>query len=295
MSAKLMLIHCQSPLHAGTGQGVGAVDLPIARESSTGLPYLPGSSIKGSLRDKARYAIEDGKNIISLFGPEHGDAPDHAGALSFGDAQLVCLPVRSVFGTFAQVTSPLLLQRLFRDAREAGLTPPAELKDLLVDDYGKIKVSKKGSLLHNSAAERVYLEDLDLEVSASASVQSVGKWLGELLFGDDPGSQDLVAGRLAVVHDDVLAFLSRHAIDIVTRASINSETKTVKSGQLWTEENLPSESILASLVADIPVLAKRVKGGVFEHLEIITKGSTQFGGHATIGRGRARVVLQGGK
>jgi CRISPR-associated protein Cmr4 len=294
MSAKLMLIHCQSPLHAGTGQGVGAVDLPIARESSTGLPYLPGSSIKGSLRDKASHAVESDTRI-KLFGPEHGDASAHAGALSFGDAQLVSLPVRSVFGTFAQITSPLLLQRLFRDAREAGLTPPVELKDLLVNDYGKIKVSKKGSLLSNEATERVYLEDLDLKVSASASVQTLAKWLGKLLFSDDPGSQDMMVGRLAVVHDDVLAFLSRHAIDIVTRASIDAKTKTVKPGQLWTEENLPSESILASLVADIPVLAKRIEGGAFEQLEKITQGSTQFGGHATIGRGRARVVLQGGK
>lgn len=292
MSAKLMLIHCQSPLHAGTGQGVGAVDLPIARESSTGLPYLPGSSIKGSLRDKARNVIAD--KVVDLFGPETANASDHAGALSFGDAQLVCLPIRSVFGTFAQVTSPLLLQRLFGDAREAGLKPPAQVKDFLVGDYGQIKVSKAGSWLHNKAADRVYLEDLDLKVDPSAKVQKLGEWLGELLFGNDEGSRDMMVGRIAVVHDDILAFLSRHAIDIVTRASIDPEKKTVKRGQLWTEENLPSESVLASLVADIPVLAKKVQGGAFEALEEVVKGSTQFGGHATIGRGRSRVVLRGG-
>ena len=56
MSSKLMLIHCLSPLHAGIGQGVDVVELAIARERATGLPYLPGASIKGSLRDRAKQA-----------------------------------------------------------------------------------------------------------------------------------------------------------------------------------------------------------------------------------------------
>ena len=35
MDAKLLFVHALSPLHAGTGQGVGVVDLPIAREKAT--------------------------------------------------------------------------------------------------------------------------------------------------------------------------------------------------------------------------------------------------------------------
>ena len=46
----LSFVHALSPLHAGTGQGAGIIDLPIAREKATGLPYLPGSSLKGTLR-----------------------------------------------------------------------------------------------------------------------------------------------------------------------------------------------------------------------------------------------------
>ena len=41
----LLFLHALSPLHAGTGQGIGAIDLPIAREKATGIPYLPGSSL----------------------------------------------------------------------------------------------------------------------------------------------------------------------------------------------------------------------------------------------------------
>ncbi|WP_298819062.1 RAMP superfamily CRISPR-associated protein [Chloroflexus sp.] len=49
----LYFLHALSPLHAGTGQGSGVIDLPIAREKATGIPYLPGSSVKGVLRDKS--------------------------------------------------------------------------------------------------------------------------------------------------------------------------------------------------------------------------------------------------
>ena len=45
--ARLLFIQALSPLHAGTGQSIGAIDLAIARDRATGFPYLPGSSLKG--------------------------------------------------------------------------------------------------------------------------------------------------------------------------------------------------------------------------------------------------------
>ena len=47
MEAKLLLVETLSPLHAGTGQGIGVIDQPIAREKATGIPFVPGSSLKG--------------------------------------------------------------------------------------------------------------------------------------------------------------------------------------------------------------------------------------------------------
>jgi CRISPR-associated protein Cmr4 len=54
MERRPYLLHALSPLHAGTGQAVDIVDLPIARMESTRIPLVPGSSIKGVLRDAAR-------------------------------------------------------------------------------------------------------------------------------------------------------------------------------------------------------------------------------------------------
>ena len=75
----LVFLHALSPLHAGTGQGIGAIDLPIAREKATGIPYLPGSSLKGVLRDRA--ASWDPDTRFAVFGPDTESASEHAGAV----------------------------------------------------------------------------------------------------------------------------------------------------------------------------------------------------------------------
>lgn len=128
MKSKLTFIHALSPLHAGTGQGVGVIDLPIAREKATNIPYLPGSSVKGSVRDEfnpnANDDVATKKQKVDLqnqiFGPEDAS---YAGAIQFTDQTLLCLPVRSLAGTFAYVTSPYILKRLKRDANLTFTVP----------------------------------------------------------------------------------------------------------------------------------------------------------------------------
>ena len=44
-------IHVITPLHAGTGQELGIVDLPIQRERHTGFPKIEASGLKGSIRE----------------------------------------------------------------------------------------------------------------------------------------------------------------------------------------------------------------------------------------------------
>jgi CRISPR-associated protein Cmr4 len=165
MKTDLLFVHTLSPLHAGTGQGVDVIDLPIAREKATGIPYLPGSSVKGVLRD----ACTDLHTQKIVFGPENinnaGSA--YAGAAHFSDARLVLMPVRSVAGTFAYVTSPYLLGRLTRDAVDAGLNPTNP----------EISLTKTQCLVHNNTSlkitvangQKVVLEDLDLAPQANAA------------------------------------------------------------------------------------------------------------------------------
>ena len=111
---QLVFYSCLSPVHMGAGSAVGAIDNPIQREVHTQHPLIAGSSLKGAARQHfTRNWAEQGDLVNRVFGPDR-DASDHAGAIAFGDAQLVVFPVRSLRNTYVYATCPTALARLKR-------------------------------------------------------------------------------------------------------------------------------------------------------------------------------------
>ena len=99
---------------SGTNQTASLIDLPIAREAGTDYPYIPGSGMKGALRDTARLRYEpdvreeqfekDHKLVRTMFGAEAGTGA--AGQLLVSDARLAFLPLRSLDRAFVWATCP---------------------------------------------------------------------------------------------------------------------------------------------------------------------------------------------
>ena len=283
MDAKaLLFIHALSPLHAGTGQGVGGIDLPIAREKATGIPYLPGSSLKGVLRDRARGRM-DQETLFAVFGPETDSAAEHAAAVQVGDAKLLLLPVRSLYGVFAYATSPYLLERFLREAALVGLSSPSGVQPPGQEEA----LVAPGSRLRGEG--KVFLEDLDLTAREESGLGAWEDWLGEK-------TQAPVKGRLVLLHDDLMAFLLETATEVVARIRLDDETKTVAKGALWYEENLPAESLLYALVRAERSFRKGKELSAEAILSLfrgLLEGTLQLGGKATVGRGLCRVKVGG--
>jgi CRISPR-associated protein Cmr4 len=300
MLTRLVLVHALSPLHAGTGQSVGAIDLPIARERPTGIPLVPGSSIKGALR--ARSADTDLRTAV--FGPETTNSSEHAGAVQFSDAHLVALPVRSVAGTFAWTTSPYLLRRFARDAREAGVELPAPPVPAKLEDC---IVLATALTLTSGERRRVVLEDLDFAVAVESGethpLAVIAARVGEALFPSGTPDADswrtVFRERLCLVHDDVMSHLLETATEVDARIRLSEETKTVAKGALWYEESLPAESLLAGIAAAAPLRPgngrpERTAAALLDHVASLTTGLVQLGGKANTGRGSCLVRLAGG-
>ena len=232
MNAQLTFVHALSPLHAGTGQGVGVIDLPIAREKATGLPFLPGSSLKGSLRSRCK-----GEDCIKIFGSETTDTTsddNKASAAQFSDQRLLLLPIRSLAGTFAWVTSPYILRRFIRDLQDIQIDPPAPVAFELPNDTPRDQatthchVSNQNSkiVLTNS---QVYLEDLDLTAHPDQSATDWGQWIGQQVFPDDKAWQNMLTERICIVHDDIFTFLLDTATEITARIKMQEDSKTVQT------------------------------------------------------------------
>lgn len=286
-NARLYFVHALSPLHPGTGQGVGVIDLPIAREKATGIPYLPGSSVKGVLRDAMQNGGRNGA-VKSLFGPDTGNAAEHAGAAQFADARLLLLPIRSLRGTFAWVTSPYLLRRLIRDAAETGLQPPgappapAQRQQALIS----------GEAIVYSGRNLVILEDLDLGAERRNDVTSWAEWIGKYAFRD-ADEQAMLKERLCVIHDNVLNFLLTTATEVVARIRLQEDSKTVAEGALWYEESLPAETLLYGVIFAQTIGQYRAQQA-FVDLAGFNGKVFQFGGKATVGRGVCQFQIAGG-
>ena len=264
---RLILLHTLTPLHVGTGQAVGNVDLPIAREKATGFPIVPASALKGVLRDN----FSNQSWATQAF----GDA-DRAGAWVFTDLRILCLPVRSFFGVFAYTTCPLILERLRRHAAAFGIRG---FENLSVAVNGTQIALTRDSALQKDG--KVYLEDLDLAVKTGQQVDTVAQAIADKLLPE--GERSHFMARFAVVNNDVFTFLSETATEVVARVRLEDATKTVASGGLWYEEAVPAESVFYGFVGAAsaePSLAS---------LQI--DAPLQIGGDATIGRGLCKVVI----
>jgi len=307
MNARLLFTHVLSPLHAGTGQGVGVIDLPIAREKATGIPYLPGSSLKGTLRDNA-LKVESKDKCYKVFGPPNDKAEEYAGAAQFADQRLLLLPVRSLAGTFAWVTSPYLLKRFLRDASDTGVANISNLAQLTVDGEKclganpyKIKDQQVTCRLKLKVGgtDKVVLEDLDLTLIEEPQVSKWAELIGTLIFPEDVDWQKMLGERICVVPDDVLSFLLDTATEITARINLMEDYKTVRKGGLWYEEALPTETILYGFVLATLIGHHKNNGmneaAIFDVVEKSIESVVQLGGKATVGRGLCRLSFQGAK
>ena len=172
MQTRIFHLQNLSALHVGTGQGVGVVDLPIARAKATNLPIVAGSALKGVLRDelKEQKNLED-KDIKTLFGPDNQQDIAHAGAIAFGDANLLILPIRSFAGTVAFATCPFILRQYKRDLGLALTVPNlTENKAVIANDSALLIDNKIG------------LEDLDIVAKNDSDAQSWATKIAEQLY-----------------------------------------------------------------------------------------------------------------
>lgn len=290
MHSQIYYLHALSTLHAGTGQGGGVIDLPIAREKSTHLPIVPSSSVKGVLREECQGCSDH----RALFGPDAENASDHAGALALGDARLLCLPVRSLSGTFAWIACPLVLQRYRRDlaaVRPHRQTLNIQTLDIPSPAEADIRLCQDSLLKLN--ANKVFLEDLELNAREDKAAQAWGEFIGQAAFAkpEDAEWKTLFLQRFGVVSDAVFDFLVETATEIVERIKLKPQTRTVEKGGLWIEENLPAETLLWGVIACDRSRHGEAKTGAELLKSLPAESRLQIGGKASVGRGQARWIL----
>ena len=287
MQTRIFHLQNLSALHVGTGQGVGVVDLPIARAKATNLPIVAGSALKGVLRDEFKEQKNlDDKDIKTLFGPDNQQDIAHAGAIAFGDANLLILPIRSFAGTVAYATCPFILRQYKRDlGLELKVPNLTENKAFITNDSVLLIDNKIG------------LEDLDIIATSDGDVEGCANKIAEQLYPDNTLDyqewRKEFTKRFVVLPDSIFSFLADTATEIRTRIRIDRATRVVKDGHLWTEENLPADSVLWGVIGISQSRDKNNEKTAEQLADLLPKEeiSLQLGGKHTVGRGLCRLLI----
>lgn len=337
--AKPLFLVCETPLHAGSGDSLGIVDLPIQRERHTSFPKIEGSSLKGALReavetkvlnafkaDKSnKSAVKNNlKTINRVFGHDDGalrffdkeemknlfdtkdnegkvvkGKTDFAGAIGFTDARLLLFPVKSMRGVFAWVTSYKVLSQFLSDMQQSfndfditNLNLLKEQKTFAFSPDNQLVVKDGKIVLEEYTFE--LKEGLELngtvEIVEESTKTNLPDWLASKLFKNQNSywankmKQDII-----VLPDDDFKDFVNLSTEVITRTKIDNTTGTVESGALFTEEYLPAESVMYSLVLAHDEFSSKsdrmtnseVLGFFKENLGEVV----QIGGSATIGKG----------
>jgi CRISPR-associated protein Cmr4 len=298
---KPYFLFTRTPLHVGAGQSVGYVDLPIQREPHTRIPIIPGSSLKGVLRDREEFEDAD---KAWLFGEGAGEsAGGAAGALLIGEARVLCFPVRSAKGSFAWITCPLALARYARDAnpKDSQNQPlPTTFNGLTEtpDAQGRVTILAGDEVTLTRAAGTQRVSEVVLEeYTYLAQIHpSLGEWERHLIaissLSADPVWK-LLSGRLVIVPDGIFSFYVQSACEIAQHVAINDDTGTAQDKALFNQENCPAETLFHGVMSAQKINGKPAAGenGALSKLASLNGKPLQIGGGETTGLGWCSFIF----
>ena len=279
MEKKLLTFYAVSPIHAGSGTSLGAVDLPIQRERHTNWPHIQASAVKGALRSHFRTFFENRNLINYIFGSDKDNDEDYdafdkkrPGIVAFSDAKLFAFPVRSNKAPFVWITCPLAIERFNRDLEFLEYDSDNKLEEATVEGDNAFYLTDDFE-----GEERIILEDAVVTVGNSKKEEKLNEFFPEIK-------------NLLLVSDEMFNYLVSTATEIQTQIKINEEKGTAEEGALRYEELLPADSVLYSVVY---VKKEKITNGqeyvVSEVLQKAIKGFVQLGGDETLGRGICKV------
>ncbi len=297
-----------TPLHIGTGRSPGIVDLPVARDGFD-IPFIPGSSLKGSLKSICLRSCVEGKDLCEcrkcrrVYGwdlrVEDQPSDAYMSPTVFSDAFLALYPVRVEHDSgyqLAYATSLVQLARLL-DALETcsalhtcdAVSEAARVLRSAIERASNCTVPCSRVAFFNNIAAKNYLS-----ISEVDELRSVFNALNKPIV---PALAKLLYTNGVYVFLDEEEFREVVEAGMVrqTRIRLDVSTKTVATSALWTEEYVPQGAVFAA-----PILYRYV-----EHSRAADPDEAQYytrrllrnlswtvviGGKETIGKGVTRLV-----
>jgi CRISPR-associated protein Cmr4 len=284
MNTYLTYSYLLTPLHTGASSQAGNL-MGIARETQTGLPYIPSSSLRGKIRSVLESMPLAQDEAGAFFGEriKDGQQPTE-GEVWFVDATLLLFPIASYSHQFVWITCPLWLSRWNRWLGSQELQK-------LIGEYRSVLNKKETeggkTAITSVAGEQIYLQGALLNKENIQKIESnAALWDLFQKLPDGNGILDL-KNKLVILSDDDCAGLVETGLQREVRVALNEKEKTVAGGSFRSEEAIPSETVLFFPWGLKLSKSKQSTDKVRNALVEILNDRLQFGGLEGLGRGWA--------
>lgn len=238
---------------------------------------------------------------ISAFFKE--EEKEFSGCISISDARLLLFPVKSMRGVFAWITCPRVLRQFEMDMKTKD-------DSFLIENLDKYAFNSDDNICYTQSTETdlkvdkyVILEEYTFEdknntalvVKDSKHLEgcSLGQWLCNNQIADaNPYWQEKMKQSIVVLSDDDFKDFVNLSTEVITRNKINNITGTVSDTGLFTEEYLPTESVLYSMILAAPEFKEN--GLSEDDVTCFFKevpNVMQIGGSSTLGKGIVRTTF----
>ena len=283
-NSKILYLFTRTPLHVGAGSSVGAIDQPIIRERHTGFPVIPGTSLKGVLRDTATRDGLAQSDVDAIFGEGFGS----------GSGEFQRRPRLVRRSQAAGVSCAVGKGELRFHNLRAGAGPfPAGARRT---GFADSSTRTRGYEMPGRRYRHGFAEWTDGRCSGgyrfNRAASEAGKfpieWETALLkLLDDPVWQ-AGKGRFVLLSNGDFAHFVKNACEVSQHVKIDPKTGTAEGKFLFNLEAVPAETLF---FAPLTSLA-RANGELGKMADLfVRKPLLQFGGDGTTGLGFCTVKL----
>ena len=269
-------LYSLAPIHCGGEGNLGNI-LEIAREVHTNFPYIPGSSLRGSLRDEVLSTANE-QITDTLFGKElNDDGQMGVHQAWFGDARLLWVPMRTMSSNQQDVFTWVSCHSLIRDHALLANLPGINFPNHAIG-------TKRGNYTIADAALNV----VQFTDSEKKAIALAGNWPESL--------KNSIATTweksLVVLPDADFQVFMEHSLLTQVRNKIQEgqqgATSEGSAEVFWTDVCIPRDTIFYyswgySLLKNNPVTQTE-----HDSLMTVLQGLVQVGGQANVGRGWAQ-------
>jgi CRISPR-associated protein Cmr4 len=301
--AAVLFLTAETPVHAGSGNVEAALDLPIQRSAQTSWPIITDSTLRGAFRRQAEWLADlpdsevNRELVAKWFGTEPPEDPK-AGALSSLDAEILLFPVAAARGVNAWVTCKEALEyfvrklalfdrRLSEQARQKLRELQEQLGDTRAPGPREALVPEASALTWNQA-NAVVLET-DAYTVGDIRVTGLARWFADNAWPHKGYWAERLAQRFVILHEHAFRHYTLRKTDVRTRVKL--EAGVVQTGP-WTEENLPVDTVLYTVLAEPEGNGSLLKE-FLDAIKIQDEPALQLGGDQSLGRGFVKLRLLG--